>query len=157
MRLYKATLALVRSRERTVGVHATTQAGPDLASSRGLRLYPEAIPMSAEATLPTSRVESIHRCAQHLRVWLAATGLTYDTAAREGFVRAHPDLFGRAHEVTLRGYDQWRRQHAITDTLDGFARYIARRHQRWMGTNGHTPALAPCLVGTATERPCWYS
>ena len=107
------------------------------------------------AMLHSSRVESIHRGVQHIRVWLGATGLAYDRAAREGFVRAHPALFGRAHEVTLRGYDRWRTRHAVADTVDGFARYIARRHQRWIAATGLVPSLAPCLIGTATTQPCW--
>jgi hypothetical protein len=102
-----------------------------------------------------TRVEAIHRCAQHLRVWLGATGLSYDRAAREVFVRAHPALFGRAYEVTLRGYDRWRTRHAIGDTVDSFARYIARRHQRWIATSGLVPSLAPCLIGDDATQPCW--
>jgi hypothetical protein len=111
---------------------------------------------SGIVTLHSNRVEAIHRCVQHIRVWLGATGLTYNHAARESFVRAHPALFGRAYEVTLRGYDRWRTRHAIADTVDGFARYIARRHQRWIAATGlAVPSLAPCLIGTATTQPCW--
>jgi hypothetical protein len=104
---------------------------------------------------PSSRAESFHRCAQHMRVWLAATGRVYDNAAREDFVRAHPELFGRAYEVTLRGYECWRGRHAILDTVEGFSRYMLRRHERWIAAIGATSALAPCLIGTATTRPCW--
>jgi hypothetical protein len=104
-------------------------------------------------TFPSGRVESIHRCAQHLRIWLAATGRVYDSAARESFVRAHPDLFGRAYEVTLRGYERWRARHSISDTVEGFSRYILRRHERWIAAIGATSVLAPCLIGTATTQP----
>jgi hypothetical protein len=87
------------------------------------------------AAFPSSRVESIRRCAQHVRLWLGATGLAYSGAAREAFVRAHPVLFGRAYEVTLRGYDRWRARRAVADTVDGFVRYIACRHERWISVN----------------------
>jgi hypothetical protein len=107
------------------------------------------------AAFPSTRLDSIRRCSQHLRSWLAVTGLAYDCAAREGFVRAHPALFGRAFEVTLRGYEQWRTRHRRTDTAESFARYIARRHQRWLGANPGSPALAPCLLGIGNTQPCW--
>ena len=105
--------------------------------------------------LQSTRVESIRRCAQHVRLWLAATGLPYSRLAREHFVRAHPALFGRAYEVTLRGYDRWRALRSVSDSVDGFARYIARRHERWIAANGVAPGLAPCLIGFATTQPCW--
>jgi hypothetical protein len=60
--------------------------------------------------------------------------------------RAHPVLFSRAYHVTLRGYDRSRSRHAMDDTMDGFARYISQRHQRWIGAHGHGVALAPCLT-----------
>ena len=41
--------------------------------------------------------------ARHVRIWLAASGSSYDASARELFVRAHPVLFGRAWELTLNG------------------------------------------------------
>jgi hypothetical protein len=104
-------------------------------------------------TLSSNRIEAIHRGARHLNVWLAATGMTYGAVAREVFVRAHPTLFGHAYQVTLRGYEHWRRRHQVTDTLDGFARYIARRHQRWIDSHGC--GMAPCLVGTSATAPCW--
>jgi hypothetical protein len=107
------------------------------------------------ATFPSGRLESIQPCTQHIRVWLAATGRTYDSAAVEAFVRAHPDLFGRAYEVTLRGYHRWRERHSISDTAEGFSCYIARRHQRWIAASGLTSTLAPCLIGSATAQPCW--
>jgi hypothetical protein len=111
--------------------------------------------LNQPTTLPSTRVESIRRCAQHLRLWLAATGRPYNRVAREHFVRAHPALFGRAYEVTLRGYDRWRTLRAVSDSVDGFARYIARRHERWITANGVAPGLAPCLIGLATIQPCW--
>jgi hypothetical protein len=112
--------------------------------------------LNQPTSLPFTRVESIRRCAQHLRLWLAATGLPYNHVAREHFVRAHPVLFGSAYEVTLRGYDRWRTLRAASDSVDGFARYIARRHERWMTANGAAPGLAPCLIGLATTtQPCW--
>ena len=92
---------------------------------------------------------------QHVRLWLGATGLGYSGAAREAFVRAHPVLFGRAYEVTLRGYDRWRARRAVADTVDGFVRYIARRHERWISVNRLIDGLAPCLIGTANQQPCW--
>ena len=105
--------------------------------------------------LPSVRVDSVRRCAQHVRLWLGATGLAYSGAGREGFVRAHPVLFGRAYEVTLRGYDRWRARRAVADTLDGFVRYIARRHERWVSVNRLIDGLPPCVIGTATQQPCW--
>lgn len=106
-------------------------------------------------TFPPSRTESVSRCAQHLGVWLAATGRVYDSAAREDFVRAHPELFGRACEITLRGYERWRTRHAILDTLEGFCRYMSGRYERWITAIGGTSTLPPCLIGTAATPPCW--
>jgi hypothetical protein len=107
--------------------------------------------------LPVRRTESIHRAAQHLRLWLAAAGVTYDQRAREAFVRAHPALFGRAYEVTLRGFHHWHARHGVADTVDGFAHYIANRHERWFATTGQTTGLPPCLIGLGTAEPCWKS
>jgi len=101
------------------------------------------------------RTESIQRAAQHLRLWLAASGFTYDGPAREAFVRVHPTLFGRAHEVTLRGFEQWQMRHRVSDTMEGFARYIASRHERWLAASGLTTGLAPCLIRAGTTQPCW--
>jgi len=109
------------------------------------------------AAFQSSHVESIRRCAQHVRLWLGATGLGYSGAAREAFVRAHPVLFGRAYEVTLRGYDRWRARRAVADTVDGFVRYIAGRHERWISVNRLIEGLAPCLIGTANQQPCWIT
>jgi hypothetical protein len=105
----------------------------------------------------TNRLHSIHQSAKHLRVWLTASGLSYGGAARERFVRAHPVLFGSAYELTLRGYQRWRTRHDATDTLEAFARYIARRHQRWMDSMELTPAVAPCLIGSSGTAPCWLA
>jgi hypothetical protein len=110
--------------------------------------------LNQPAPSPSTRVESIRRCAQHLRLWLAATGYPYNHAAREHFVRAHPTLFGIAYEVTLRGYDRWRTLRAVSDSVESFARYTARRHERWIAANGAAPGLAPCLVGFAAIQPC---
>jgi hypothetical protein len=106
-------------------------------------------------TLASGRAESVRRCALHLRVWLAGTGRVYDGAAREDFVRAHPELFGRAYEVTLRGYECWRARRAILDTVEGFSWYMSRRYERWITAIGATSALAPCLIGSPTTPPCW--
>ena len=99
--------------------------------------------------------DSIHRCAQHVRLWLAAAGTSYGHAAREAFARAHPTLFGRAYHVTLHGYDKWRTRHGVTDTVEGFARYVAKRHERWLAASGIDETIAPCLLGTKTSQPCW--
>lgn len=101
------------------------------------------------------RTESIHRAAQHLRLWLAATGVAYDQSARLAFVRAHPALFGQAYEVTLRGFERWQLRHRVSDSVEGFAHYIATRHQRWLAAHGLTSGLAPCLIGSGTTPPCW--
>ena len=107
-------------------------------------------------TVPSNHVEAVYRSARHVRLWLAATQLSYDAATREMFVRAHPILFGRAYELTLRGFDRWRLRHRVNDTVDGFARYISRRHQRWLDSHGYPNAMAPCLVGSASTQPCWH-
>jgi hypothetical protein len=39
--------------------------------------------------------------------------------------------------------------------VDGFVRYIARRHERWISVNRLIDGLAPCLIGSATQQPCW--
>ena len=106
-----------------------------------------------DATATISRVESIYRCVHHLQLWLAAAGVTYGRSAREQFVTAHPALFGRAYEVTLRGYEQWRRRHGLPDTAEAFARYTVRRHERWLTAHAPNAHVAPCLVDTA--QPCW--
>jgi hypothetical protein len=107
------------------------------------------------APFRSTLLDSIRRCSLHLRVWLAAAGLAYDCTARERFVRAHPSLFGRAYEVTLRGYEQWRMRHRLTDTAEIFARYMDRRHERWMGASPGSPAVAPCLLSIGRTQPCW--
>jgi hypothetical protein len=106
-----------------------------------------------DGTAPVNRVESIYRCVHHVRLWLAATGVTYGPGAREQFVTAHPVLFGRAYEVTLRGYDHWRTRHGVTDSPEAFARYTVRRHERWLAADTQKAPVAPCLVDTA--QPCW--
>jgi len=105
--------------------------------------------------LPVRRTESIQLAAQDVRLWLAATGVTYDRRAREAFVRAHPALFGLAYEVTLRGFERWQTRHRVSDTVEGFAHYIASRHERWFVAHGSTPGVAPCLIGSAITQPCW--
>ncbi len=107
--------------------------------------------------LPVRRTESIHRAAQNLRLWLAASGVVYDQPAREAFVRAHPTLFGRAYEVTLRGFEHWQTRHRVCDTVDGFAHYIATRHERWVAATGQTSGLPPCLIGLGASQRCWQS
>src|SRR5262245_13478158 len=87
----------------------------------------------------SSPVESVNRSAEHLREWLATTGLAYGCSARERFVRAHPALFGSSYQLTLRGYDCWRARAGVSDTLDAFSEYIAPRHQCW---STFAPALA---------------
>jgi hypothetical protein len=100
--------------------------------------------------------EAVHGGARHLRVWLAASGRSYDAAARELFVRAHAELFGCAYDLTLRGYDRWRWRNGVDDSVDGFARYVAPRHQRWMMSRDHTPGMPACLLGTSRgQQPCW--
>jgi hypothetical protein len=93
--------------------------------------------------------------AGHLRIWLSATASCYDATARESFVRAHPVLFGRASELTLRGYDRWRWRRRLHDTEATFARYMAPRHERWLAAHAHNSAMAPCLIGSGTTLPCW--
>lgn len=113
--------------------------------------------MSVDAlTVSYNRIEAVYRAARHVRLWLAATELAYDAAAREVFVRAHPLLFGHAYELTVRGFERWRSRHRVNDTVDGFARYIARRHQGWLDSHGYPNAMPPCLVGTANAQPCWH-
>ena len=103
------------------------------------------------------RTESIHRAAQHLRLWLAARDVAYDRSAREAFARAHPTLFGHAYEVTPRGFERWQMRHRGSDTVDEFAHYIASRHARWFASYGLTTGLAPCLIGSGNTQPCWKS
>jgi hypothetical protein len=104
-----------------------------------------------------SRVHAIHRSAQHFHVWLSASGRTYGAVAREAFVRGHPLLFGRAYALTMHGFEHGRERHAIADSAEAFARFIARRHQRWMDSLDPTPSMAPCLVGSASTEPCWLA
>ena len=103
------------------------------------------------------RTESIQRAAQHLRLWLAASDVAYNPSAREAFARAHPTLFGHAYQVTLRGFERWQMRHRGSDTVDGFAHYIAGRHERWLASHGLTTGLAPCLIGSRNSQPCWKS
>jgi hypothetical protein len=100
-------------------------------------------------------IEAAQRTAQHLRVWLAATGRSYESETRELFARAHPAIFGCAYDVALRGYDRWRARSRLGDSVQSFAEYIGRRHHRWITSYGDTPAMAPCLLGTPTVQPCW--
>ena len=109
------------------------------------------------ARLPVRRTESIHRAGEHLRLWLAASEVAYDRSAREAFARAHPPLFGHAYEVTLRGFERWQMRHRGSDTVDGFAHYIASRHERWLASHGLTTGLPPCLIGSRNTPPCWRS
>ena len=104
--------------------------------------------------LPTN-MDPIRGSLHHLRAWLAASSLSYAGAAKEGFVRAHPILFGSAYELTLRGYERWRTRHGRADTLRTFAGYIAPRHQRWLDSMEPVPAVAPCLIGATSAEPCW--
>src|SRR4051812_11843702 len=90
--------------------------------------------------------ESARHCAHHLRVWLAVTGQSYGSTARESFVRAHPFLFGRAYEYILRGYERWRARHGVGDSFEAFVGHIATRHERWRTTSWRTAAMAPCLI-----------
>ena len=80
--------------------------------------------------------------ARHLRLWLAATGSSYSATARELFVQTHPVLFGRASELTLRGYDRWRWRRRLHDTAATFARYMGPRHQRWLAAQGDAAGAA---------------
>jgi hypothetical protein len=93
--------------------------------------------------------------ADHVQLWLAATGLSYGVEAREAFIRAHPTLFGHAYELALRGYERWRRWQRRSDNVEDFAAYITPRHQRWMAESAPRGSLAPCLVGSVTSNPCW--
>jgi hypothetical protein len=102
-----------------------------------------------------SDVRTVQRCEHHLRLWLAAGNVTYCGAAREDFARAHPDLFGFAFVVALRGYEQWRRRQRLGDTVESFALYLVCRHERWLVANSHSTGLAPCLIDR--HRPCWRS
>ena len=101
------------------------------------------------------RDSAVEGAARHLRVWLAATGLSYDATARDLFVRAHPVLFGRECDLAIRGYDRWRWRHRLHDTSDAFARYIAPRHQRWIATHAELSVMAPCLISSGQSQPCW--
>jgi hypothetical protein len=93
--------------------------------------------------------------ARHLRIWLAATASSYDPTARELFVRAHPVLFGRDWDLTLRGYGRWRWRRRLHDTAATFARYMAPRHERWLAAQADRTAVAPCLIGIGNSVPCW--
>jgi hypothetical protein len=74
----------------------------------------------------------------YCRGWLDAAGLCYGRLGREAFVRAHPYLFGRAYEVSLRGYERWLVRHNALDNLDTFAAYLTVRFQR--------PAASVCQL-----------
>jgi hypothetical protein len=107
--------------------------------------------------LTESRIydEAVQTSVRHLRAWLAASERSYDAAARASFARAHPEVFGHAYAVALRGYHGWRRRSGASDSIDAFARYIARRHQRWMHSHGRTTGIAPCVLGMRNAEPCW--
>jgi hypothetical protein len=100
-----------------------------------------------------SHLQTVQRCANHLRLWLAAMDVNYCSVSREGFARAHPALFGCAYDVTLRGYERWRLRYGLFDTLESFARYLVRRHERWLVASSPTASLAPCLI--CGDHPCW--
>ncbi len=102
--------------------------------------------------VPATHAEAIYRCASHLRLWLSATEFPFNRASRERFARAHPDLFGQAYHVTLRGYDRWRTGHRLADTVDTFAHYLARRHERWLAAQRSSASVAACLL---RPEPCW--
>jgi hypothetical protein len=93
--------------------------------------------------------------ARHLRIWLAASGNSYDATARELFVRTHPVLFGRDCDLALRGYDRWRWRRRLQDTAATFARFMGPRQQRWITEQGTASAIPPCLIGGGDARPCW--
>jgi len=61
--------------------------------------------------------------------WLNEAGLCYGRGSREAFVRAHPCLFGRAYETSLRGYERWLLRRNARDDLGAFATYLALRFQ----------------------------
>ena len=65
--------------------------------------------------------------------WLAASGLGYGRGSREAFARAHPFLFGRMYEVSLRGYERWLVRHNALDNLDAFSTYLEKRFQQLVG------------------------
>jgi hypothetical protein len=115
--------------------------------------HPSHQKQSGDAALAESA--SFSGCAHHCKLWLATSGMPYGPTAREQFARAHSVLFGRAYEVTLRGYERWRRKQRIADTVEAFAWYLSPRHERWLGSVGYGAKLAPCLVGDDTGQPCW--
>src|SRR5207248_3909630 len=51
-----------------------------------------------------------------------------DSPIREAFVRGHQLLFGRAYALTMHRFEHCRERHAIADSVEAFARFIARRH-----------------------------
>jgi hypothetical protein len=59
--------------------------------------------------------------------------------------------------VTLRGFEHWQTRHRVSDTVDGFAHYMATRHERWFAATGHTSGLPPCLIGSGATQPCWQT
>jgi hypothetical protein len=105
--------------------------------------------------VPAFFSESVSPCARHCQLWLALSGLSYGCTAREAFARAHPAMFGRAYEVTLRGFERWRSHHHIADSIDAFARYLSPRHERWLASVDDGGVIAPCLLGGTTGQPCW--
>jgi hypothetical protein len=58
-------------------------------------------------------------------------------------------------KVTLRGFEPWQLRHRVFDSVEGFARYIPSRHERWVAVGGLATGLAPCLIGSGTTQPCW--
>jgi hypothetical protein len=75
--------------------------------------------------------------------WLTEAGLCYGRGSREAFVRAHPCLFGRAYEVSLRGYERWLLRCNARDDLGAFATYLTLRFQH--------PTMAGRLEFTSHE------
>jgi hypothetical protein len=104
-----------------------------------------------------TRVWALQRCMQHLHVWLATVDATYGAESRAEFARSHPMLFGRAYEITLRGYSRWHIRHGLRDSTGTFARCLTPRHERWLRSlDGEATAIAPCLLGSGTHGPCWH-
>jgi len=99
-----------------------------------------------------NRVESIYRCVHHVRLWLAATGVTYGPGAREQFVTAHPLLFGRAYEVTCVVTTTGAPGHGVTDSPEAFARYTGAPARAMARANTQKAPVAPVCD---TAQPCW--
>ena len=75
--------------------------------------------------------------------WLTAADCSYGPDGREALARAHPALFGRAYDRSLREYECWLARQHLRDTLEHFADYMEPRYCRWLAAGGERRLASP--------------